>query len=373
MNAVRSSFVLGLVVLSAVFQPALLPAAETTTATRSFYMGFTPFPWDISAKAVKETDAFLLNNGDIVAHHFDGGVPWTEALADKPYHADFEGDWQRRKAFRPKLKVLVSVTPLNGGRNGMALYRGKSENMPLPKEFQGKPLDDPIVRKAYLNYCRRVVTEFQPDYLAIGIEVNELIHNSPSQWPGFVQLYKDVYAQLKKENPRLPIFATITLHNLTNPGWKDRDAQQKKIRDFLALNDIAGVSYYPFMAGQSERPVETFDWLRKFTDKPIAVTETGYPAETIKLKSLKLTIPADPARQAAYYETLLERAQRDRYLFVVAFLHRDYDALWKRIGSMAPEAFIVWKDCGLLDEAGNPRPAYKIWKQWQKRPCDRAQ
>jgi len=339
-------------------------AGEEVEKSRSFLMGFTPFPWDMTEEAVAATNKFIIANGDLVAHHFDGGVPWTEALENKPFHPKYEDDWKRRKTAFANVKTLVSVTPLNGGRNGMALYRGKDENMPLPAQFKGRAFDDPLIRQAYLNYCRRAVEFFHPDYFAIGIEVNELFHNSPKEWPAFVELHKYTYAELKKQYPNLPIFATITLHNLLNPGWKDMKLQQERIREFLPYCDIVAISYYPFMAGHSEKPTAALDWIRSFTSKPLAVAETGYPAETINLKSFHLTIPSDPAKQATYYETLLDRANHDRYLFVVAFLYRDYDPLWEKIKATAPEAFIVWKDCGLIDEKSNERPAYTVWRKY---------
>ena len=343
--------------------PAADPPAPADGATRPFYMGFTPFPYDMTADAVSATNRFVRENGDLVAHHFDAGVPWTEALEDKPFHPALSRKWQEHKELEAGKKVLLSLTPLDGGRKGMALYRGKDENMPLPEAFQNKAFDDPDVTRAYLNYCRRAVEHFRPDYLAIGIEVNELFHHSPQKWPAFVALYRHTYDALKKEHPGLPIFATVTLHNLTNPGWKDRERQQAAIREFLQYNDLAGISYYPFMAGHSETPTATFDWIRRFTDKPLAVAETGYPAETVTLKSFNLTIPSDPKRQADYFETLLKTARRDQYVFVAAFLHRDYDALWNKIKAFSPEAFVVWKDCGLLDETGTERPALAVWRR----------
>lgn len=343
---------------------------EVKRTSRSFYMGFTPFPWDMTAEAVKTTNKFIVENGDIIAHHLDAGVPWSEALDDRPFHINLQNDWKNRKDASSDMKIFVSVTPLNSGRSGMALHRGKDENMPLPNRFKDVAFDDPIVKRAYLNYCRRAVEHFKPDYLAIGIEVNELVHHSPRKWPAFVELYKHTYSELKRTYPDLPIFATITLHNLTNRGWKDLPLQQDKVREFLQFVDVVGISYYPFMAGQSEKPTKILDWVRKFTDKPLAITETGYPAETITLKSYNIIISSSPAKQAAYFETLFDQAVCDNYLFVIAFLYRDYDALWEKIKGTAPEAFIVWKDCGLIDERGNERPAYDVWKRYfsMKRP-----
>ncbi|MEW6238842.1 MAG: glycosyl hydrolase 53 family protein [Candidatus Omnitrophota bacterium] len=342
--------------------PSLLDAEED--AVRPFYMGFTPFPYDISQEAVDDAYRFVRENGDIIAHHLDSGVPWTESLDGAPYSFDLERNWDRRVQASAGRKIFVSVTPMNGDRKGMALYWGEKENMPLPETFQNKPFDDPLVKKAYLNYCRRAIKRLKPDYLAIGIEVNELFHNAPAQWAPFLDLYRSTYTELKKENPALPIFATFTLHNLRNEGWSDVKAQQEEIKAFLQYCDVVGISYYPFMIGNLDHANADLDWLRSFTDKPIAIGETGYPGETIHLKTFHLEIPGSPDSQAKYYQTLFQTAQRDRYLFIVSFLSRDYDALWDKIKASSPEAFVVWKDCGLLDEKGTARPVLSIWRRY---------
>lgn len=347
--------------------PILTFADENGSQERAFYMGFTPFPYDFSIEAVVETNENIREHGDIVSLHFDGGVPWTEALDDKPYHPKLMEDWNNKRNAAKGKKRLISVTPLNNGRNAMANYRGKDENMPLPATFQSKAFNDPMIKKAYLQYCRQVVAYFQPDYFAIGIEVNELFHNTRDSWDAYVELHKHTYAALKKEYPELPIFTTMTLHNLRNPGWNDIKEQQEAMKAFLDHIDMLGVSYYPFMAGHSETPNEHFDWIRAFTEKPIAITETGYLAEELKLESFGITLHGTPEKQNTYFTTLLERANRDDYRFVISFLYRDYDALWEKIKSFSPEAFMVWRDCGMTDETGKPRPALNTWKSWYQR------
>jgi len=336
-------------------------------------MGFTPFPWDMTVEAIIDTALFIMENGDVISHHLEQGVPWTEALDDMPFHPNMMKDWQGRKDISKNKKIFLSLTPLNEGRNAMEMYRGKDEDMPVPEPFKDKAFNDPIVKKAYLNYCLRAVKFFQPDYFAIGIEVNELLHNSPNMWSSFVELYKDTYTELKKDYPDLPIFFTVSLHNLTNPSWNDREKQQDEIKKLIEYCDILGISYYPFMASQSEKPIETLDWIRNFTDKPLAITETGFPAEDIVLKTYKMTIPGSPEKQAIYFKTLLDRGNKDSYLFVIAFLYRDYDALFKSIALQLEKRFLtmdifsVWKDCGMVDENGTKRPAYEVWKSYFNR------
>jgi hypothetical protein len=56
--------------------------------TRSFHMGFTPFPYENSLEAVNYVYDRLETDSDIINHHFDNGVPWNEALNNTPFHAN---------------------------------------------------------------------------------------------------------------------------------------------------------------------------------------------------------------------------------------------------------------------------------------------
>ena len=79
-------------------------------------------------------------------------------------------------------------------------------------------------------------------------------------------------------------------------------------------------------------------------------------------------IDGTPEKQEAYFKALLAFANSHRTEFVISFVHRDYDALWERIKGTAPEVFGAWRDCGLVDEAGKPRPAFKVWRTYFEMP-----
>ena len=65
--------------------------------------------------------------------------------------------------------------------------------------------------KAYLNYCRRAIEFFDPDYLAIGIETNEIHDPAQKTWQAYAALHKHVYAEMKKTHPKLPDFRVVDL------------------------------------------------------------------------------------------------------------------------------------------------------------------
>jgi arabinogalactan endo-1,4-beta-galactosidase len=235
----------------------------------------------------------------------------------------------------------------------------------LPAALRGKSYDDAEVIKAYLNYCRRSIKFFKPDYLAIGVEVNEIFTAGPDKWRAYATLHRQIYRELKKEHPDLPVFASYTLHNL----FKVRGAMLKACHELMPFNDFVAISFYPFFIG--DRPETAFRWLTDNFDsfaKPYAVVETNDTAERTEMAKMKVTLAGTPEKQAAYIRTLLDLAERRRFQFVVLFIHQDYDPLWEAIKGTAPELFMAWRDCGLLDERGQARPAYAVWREYFNRP-----
>jgi hypothetical protein len=333
----------------------VLAAAQDAPESRPFRMGFTAFPHDLTAEAVEETRRFVHANADIIAHHIEG-VPWAESTAERPLPPEMVREWEGKKSMTPPgAKVYLAVSP---GRGDLKVA---DKAAPLPPALKGKAYDDPEVKRAYLRYCREGIRFFKPDYLAIGIEVNEICSHSPAAWRAYVGLHRFVYEEVKKDHPDLPVFASFTLHNLIkNPG-----AMLEKFMKLMPFNDVVAVSYYPFMV-EPGRALTALDWMTERFDrfrKPYAVVETNDAAERLPLPGAGVVIEGTPARQRAYYEKLFSAARDRKFAFVISFVHRDYDALWEKIKGTAPEFFVAWRDCGLVDGKGEPRPAFELWRR----------
>ncbi len=350
--------------LSAPVPPAA-PAArggKKPEGRRSFRMGFTGFVPDITPRAVAGARAFVRENGDILAHHIEG-VPWAESLRGLPFPAKLLTEWEGKKtALAPGGKVYLAISP---GRGDLKPAEGAA---PIPEELRGKAYDDPRVKEAYLAYVRRSVEFWKPDCLAIGIEVNEIHDAGAEKWKAYLELHRHVYRELKKERPGLPVFASFTLHNL----FKRRGAMLEALEDLMPLNDVVAVSYYPFFLPDRDR-LAALDWVVETfarRGKPIAIVETNDAAERLTFPASKITIEGSPAKQLAYYEKLLALAKERRFRFVISFIHQGYDPLWEKIKGTSPELFMAWRDCGLVDEAGRPRQALEVWKDYLALPLE---
>ncbi len=338
--------------------------------TRSFAMGFTPWPWDLSSDALDATYEFINANSDIISHHLEEGVPWTEALADTPFHSKMMDSWELRlQKTAPALEVFLSISPINQLRNGMADYRGSDYHMPIPSHFNGKRFNDPDVKKAYLNYAKRAVELFKPDFLAIAIEVNELLENKPDDWVDFTELYIHTYLNLKHEYPNLPVFFTISIHNIKHDSPSKLEEMWLKMKVLWTYSDLAALSFYPFLQQpfNLSDPISVLDEVKKYTDKPIAISETGYPAKSVAVEALK-ELPATPEIQKNVYYALLNKANENNYHFFILWAYRDYDILWENMKDTLPEWGALWRDVGLQDGIGKDRPSKGIWNLFKEMP-----
>jgi hypothetical protein len=349
-----------------------LTAQTKLPLERPFYMGFTPWPSDITPEAVQEMYEFLGRNSDIIAEHVEG-VPWTEALDGRPFSEGLMNDWNgRKKSIPAHAKVYLAISPLNGTRSGIADYRGTSEHMPIPKQFEGKALNDEMVKKAYLDYCRRAFEFFKPDYFAVGIETNELFRNGHVHWADYIDLHRYVYRELKREHPDLPIFVSLTLHTLYADSREHGDEMVQALRPLMDSNDMLAISFYPFFKHLSGDVDDAFAYLAREFDglrKPYAVAETGESAARIAFKAdgAEVVLDGSSEAQLSYYRKLLAFAEAKRLRFVISYMYKDYDALWNRIKQSSPGWFEAWRACGFLDANGTKRPAYEVWKAYLDR------
>lgn len=341
--------------------------------TRGFRMGFTPFPYAATAEAIDDVYAKLQANGDVIAHHLDGGVPWPEALAGTPYDLAVEAELADRLARTgPGDVVYLAITPMNSKRSGLADYWGASQGLPRPGEWAARDFDTPEVIQAFVGYALDLIDRFGPMWFNYGIEISELAISDPDAMDRLVTFASQVYPQIKAAHPELPTFVSVAFKGPGSP-------QAAEIRDafarLLPYSDYVGVSVYPFVffghpnAGDpANLPA---DWLRQARDlapdKPLVVAETAWIAEPLLIPEFGVNTAADAQDQNDYVERLLSEADALGAELVIWFFTVDFDSLWEGLLGRDPVARI-WRDTGLWDETLAPRPALSTWQAWLDRP-----
>ncbi len=332
--------------------PCLVPISE-----RNFKMGFTSWPFGPNLQDVDDTYAFLAANGDIYAEHIDNQIPWNAWINDLPLPTNFTneitGKVNRKIAGK---QLLLSVSLLNSNRDELATDMDGT----VPSYTN---LDDTDLKNAYFKHIDYLVDAFNPDYLVIAIEVNELLLRSPDKWEGYKNLIVEVTSRTRQAYPNLQIAESVSLHNLYEPDVTDPSAFINAIFDRISQNDFVAISFYPFLKNLSTKAEfqAALDFLHSRVNRPIAFVETSQIAENLEIPNLNVSIAGNAAEQQLYLETLLENAETQDYAFIIWWAHRDFDALWATFPDAVKDLGQIWRDTGLLDENGTERPAFTAW------------
>jgi hypothetical protein len=333
---------------------------------RTFAMGFTPFPHANSDNAVIEAWNVIDWDADLACLHFDGGIPWQEALDGTGYPPGFQSwlDWQAQRVPLGHA-VYVAVTPLSNTRDGLAGYRDDlGVNQPLPPPWDGYDFDSPDVITAFTAFCEDMIDQFSPDYFAYAIEANMLDRLSPQDWDAFVYLCANVYTNLKSSHPGLPVFVTLQVDSYYWDPWE----QEPAIRQIVPYTDVMALSAYPFGRPLSDPTLLEDDYFSRVSDiapsLPFAIAETAWPAEDID-EPYYTHIAASDTTQQAYVERLLAECELRNAEFLCWFFTRDYDDFWESDFQYEPNAdlYRFWRDTGLFDGGGTARPALGVWRQ----------
>jgi hypothetical protein len=336
---------------------------------RTFALGFTDFPHDLGNSAAEWN--IIATDGDLAVINFESGVPWQEALDGTEFPANLEGTINLKRGYIPSGHVVyLALTPLNAAGNGLAGHAGGSH--PDPDPWAGYNFDAEDVIDAYAAYCERMIDEFSPSYFAYAIDANRLAAY-PSKWEAFLDLAAATYTTIKSEHPNTRVFVTLS----ADTYHEDPAAQTEALSGLLFYTDMIAVSGYPFTEPLADPALLRSDYFSALADlsfgKPFAITETAWPAEDIGEPAEPFFwIEADQTTQLAYLERVIDDCDYLNAEFLCWFLTRDYDEAWDeyyQYWGSAPE-LRIWRDTGLYNGYGDPRPALAEWHQTLARPLE---
>lgn len=350
----------------------IIPTA--LAAHRSFFMGFvapktSDWGYDFSVQSVEDTYKLMESSADLVCVHLAEGVPWPEAFERKPYHPHVQAALQsmRQHTANTRAKIFLYISPVNG-EEGLEGHWAKDGHLPRPGKWQAKDFDDPEAITAYLNFTRDMIAYFSPDFLAYGVEVNFLAKH-PERWRKFLVMAREIYTRLKAAYPRLPVFVSWQI----DEHWANLEIQQPALKQILPYTDYLAVSTYPYFYhyfNPANIPSNYFSGVAALApQKPFAVAETGFIAEDYAALGVKGAGSAEWQNQ--YLAFLFAESNKLKAEFIVWYVPIDYDCFWNKIKLLKPfipqvELYRVWRDAGLLDGAGRPRPAWATWMEWLK-------
>lgn len=330
------------------------PTAVPTGLTRSFAMGLSSLPADLTEESYAQAFALASESGEVVLIRHT--PPWGELLTDSfPSDSTVQTTQQEIDlSDANQLDIFFAIDATDRSE-----VTGQLPG--LPEELLGASYADDSVREALVRYAQYVAINYKPAYLALGVEVNRLEKQDSEDFDHFVTLYHEAYAAIKDLSPDTLIFPTFQLEELAGllPVDDPAEPQWELIAPFAPRADLLAVSSYPGVAfsDPDQIPSDYYAQLGSYSDRPIAIADMGYSSEPLA------DSPNDgtEAAQEAFLRRALIDADALSMPLIVWFVGQD--------PSFTGEPpFDLVQHIGLLRQDGTQKPAWSLWSEALGRP-----
>ncbi len=253
------------------------------------------------------------------------------------------------------LALLFAIDPTDG-----AVQRTRIAGLPeTPQPEEGFLRED--VQQALVAYAIYIATNYEPEYLVLGVEINMLRARSPEQFRGFLQAYRRAYDAVKSIRPDIKVFPTFQLEDLLGQLTQQHPPQWEAVEAFGRRLDVLAISTYPYLSSAirlvREIPAGYYSQLRDRFAGEILISEAGYASATIEGHSWV----GSEREQEQFLRRLLEDAEANGFGAVVWVAERD--PMQSRQGGAA-----VLNDVGLRFSDGADKIAWAVWEEWALRP-----
>ncbi len=139
-------------------------------------------------------------------------------------------------------------------------------------------------KQKYLEVALAICNAYQPQYLALGIEVNTYYsyHSDDSgDFDRFVEVYKGMYDSIKSQYPATKVFVTFQLEEMKGLGKAvgfPGTPQWHLLNKFAGKLDLIAFTTYPEVEYNSpdEIPVGYYSEIKHYSTLPVAFTEIGW-------------------------------------------------------------------------------------------------
>ena len=250
---------------------------------RDFYMGFNLVSTNNLQKRAADLKK-ILTHGDIAMIIKN---PNWELLVDQNNNfyeskAMQQMSLERNLIKKSEKKLLLALNIFD--------YKNKEKLANLPNAFYDLTKEEQRLKKGTATY-KSLIEEiifladiYEPEYFALGFEINATYEKNPAFFKEFLLLYFDAYDQLKNKHANIKIFPTFQyeelLGNIPNqpthaPRWEIVNNFSNKI-DFLAISS----SPSKFTKITRKIPLNYYSQLSTITSLPIIFTGIGFEGAT---------------------------------------------------------------------------------------------
>lgn len=235
-----------------------------------------------------------------------------------------------------------------------------------PKEWGNKKEEMLKVVRDYLQNTQKI------KYVFIGNEINLLYEKNPQRFDKFIEDYKYIYTELKKDYQQVYISTTFNYESLIGRGYlmgniSNRKDQIQLINQFKNYIDLIGLTSYPYFdyTNPVDLPENYFSKIEGYEDIRIALTETGWMSRESYGKKYQNVqeqgFTGSEMEQYEYFQKLQMIADKNSFEFVSWLFLNDFTPY--NDGEDGSSDLVLFDSVGLRKNNGDSKI---VWEDWKK-------
>ncbi len=244
---------------------------DPSITSRTYKLCFSPSPLNMTPQAFEDRWAVMARLGEMAM--ISESVWVQQGTPPYPPTNLSQSIQNASKAREYGLEVYLVLQPWNDDRNKPGDGRDNFYSPETVSEFL-----------AVVENAMRII---QPEYLDIGIEMNIFYRGNPYQWPNYLSLYQRGYELVKELNQELGLHTRVLVSFMYEFAQVFKQPLESILSHFTTDGrdvDLFGISTYPntkqayqsITFDPSKLPLDYYSRLSSYTNKPFAITETGY-------------------------------------------------------------------------------------------------
>ena len=327
------------------------PAGEP----RAVRLGFGVLPAELTAESYRRSFATAAQYAEVV--RIQRAPPWEDFLPGGKISTQTADTTRLETSLLAQyrsLKRFYAIDPTDP-----AVRRTRPVNLP-PSIDPDEGFNSPALREAFIKYTAYIAKSYQPDYLALGVEVNMLADRRPGQFEAFVTLYREAYKAAKDASPKTKVFPTFQLEDLEGTLDAVHPPHWEVLENFRGVIDVLAVSTYPYLGelrAAADVPADYYTQLKTRFTGEIMIAETAYPSAQVEGRG----VVGSEEDQLAYLTRLLSEADASGIGTVIWLAPLDP-------GFATAGNATIFRDTGLRKSDGSNKLAWPAWEEWARRP-----
>jgi len=317
---------------------------NTGSESRKYFMGFN-VNWQNDMSLYKEQFKEAAKYSDIIMSVYN---PSWEKLKN-PNNSFYKSSNIERIIFEQNLIKENDKKSLLAFNIFDSKNRDKLINLPSNYK-QDSSLDTEIIFNNLIEEIIFFTQAYEPDYFAIGIEINLTYEKNPSIFRSYLNFYSDAFKEIKKINPNIKVFPIFQYEELLGimSGSARHTPRWEMVNMFSKQIDVFAISSIPSRLSVTERdvPANYYNQLTNITTRPIIFTGIGFSGSTNRLEETP-TI----SEQNRFMKT-----------FFADIKNLNCEAvIWIQLNDFSDQDNGILHEYGLIDKNEKHKDAFKEW------------